>query len=1619
MAGSTLHHFTRKTLSSKKIALYSKRHFTNTDGSKEVSKFMPGREPSNSMVTGSSLDPKGKKVSKYLTPTQPGKGEGIHPEHDPYIVTKPNVPSTKPFDNINYDVERRRHLLEKYERETLYFKRLLAEERIEQQHFDSCREDPKLLSPALSENVRKIVAEGEWPWYSLFEQQKIEKCTTKEPKPKNEPSPASPQGSKIDFLEKGEKSQDTLPAPEKSAIFTPRARDKSHYFNDLSQYTFPFATWFAHFHPSHLVQVDNVYSEAILWLIKEHVCSSVGVEKEELLVDRKDGRANFALFADTMDHLLDALRKAKDSVAKSIYEQKDTILTQSTGKSATGAPAEKFHGMINYASFRRAYRDALAREEGMNPTVHAKYVYDKLRRCHLLSGAESTEDFASGNITDTQLSAGWISSVQSYIQRESLKSITHEALLALWCKYETFFLVNELLHAAHPIFVKVALFPAIASRSAGCEHHLIAEADRSTEARSLFSKFIGEIQRYSEYFLTNRNILAQWTSVVGDIQDGELVQNTPYSSMLRYPYSIFTDHKHLKGVSVEMYAYQHTAYYMFMLLKANACLKLVHLSPLRLYLHHEEEQSIKNEELQRRPWRFSEFSQAEGIERNLAGEQKPYSQEDLSYGEVFARFPQFFHAFLRSSCSAYDLIRFAQRVCFDHCVTKNFSNYAIFADAKDKEGAIEQELAKIHHLYSAFKTFPFVEAARIEGMGRESPLLHPVDKIASSLEYIQRYLSAVLAYEKSTAVHSPVNKTVEALRVFHPPLVALSGQGETQRIVRYIENDLQQALDVFAALMQRILDPTKNSKGGTAELDSSAIAQSLLNHLRSHKATKEYFTSAYIEANRPKLESKDETSFIWENQHGDVAQRAAEALQQAQLYFTLPHSKSSAPAGLTSVQRNTDHGLEASAKSRILSSIAVAFNCEEVLHAICKLWSAIDPTIVAAGQGPLSTKARDVIDAYNVLPSRQKQATETFTSEGRRAILESLAFYSKAVLQSKELVRLSQMRLRYFIRTLFVTNPAMEFVPDACGVSLVTGGLYGDHADDIAPPQRVTVSASLDQFDHENIKDTSPDAIAPWKCAENERTAQLTLPIEHVTIAAFCVHLAQHLPSESFSQSFARSFIDPSTRFLRNFLVMEPVLREKVHQEHPNWADPAAPCSPLLANGEKFGERLKFMLYEMQDVLKDLKRIEGDLRQQADASSEGAEPTAAKASENHNATLLKVISNSDYKHLFPGIGAADSKDADAPYALQRMLEISRVYPQADTISSTLLELLQKQVGFPTKYTPLAQCGPKEKPGAETPAFRVLRDYLTHVSLFECSKQLLSSATFIFLRATFIPNHLQALLARTYNSRVGSLQEIFPTGADNHHRTLCDVKKTETKDITSGSMYSRNAYASGESTVAEVPQADPKKKHVITAEVASHLSYLEYNVFKKFDIAGSVQRYTDLQNRNVSMRVRLEDLQAPSHVSIDSEKPSGALCAYPYKPLLSVHGIRRLRIVAGEKVGGSILKFDLDRYEKYQDNYEYGVNVLSTLIADAKKSDLGEVENVSGEYVPTVEVKVRSKNKGLAGTGREKMLDSVIDWDRVESESEASYSAYVQRKTEKGAGAYVGPQATWWKVKMGK
>jgi hypothetical protein len=152
--------------------------------------------------------------------------------------------------------------------------------------------------------------------------------------------------------------------------------------------------------------------------------------------------------------------------------------------------------------------------------------------------------------------------------------------------------------------------------------------------------------------------------------------------------------------------------------------------------------------------------------------------------------------------------------------------------------------------------------------------------------------------------------------------------------------------------------------------------------------------------------------------------------------------------------------------------------------------------------------------------------------------------------------------------------------------------------------------------------------------------------------------------------------------------------------------------------------------------------------------------------------------------------------------------------------------------------------------------------------------------------------------------------------------------------------------------------------------------------KRWDWQGWYQRMVDVHNRNISLRCRM-----PALKQLDSDG----------RPFVDMQGERRLRVVAAERVGMDMLKLDSDRFEDQADNLEFGLGKFSEVIADARKTNLGE------EYWPTVEVKVRRPS------GQTKMRYSLVDDARIEAKSKELYERYAQAKTKK---VFVTPMDTW-------
>lgn len=182
-------------------------------------------------------------------------------------------------------------------------------------------------------------------------------------------------------------------------------------------------------------------------------------------------------------------------------------------------------------------------------------------------------------------------------------------------------------------------------------------------------------------------------------------------------------------------------------------------------------------------------------------------------------------------------------------------------------------------------------------------------------------------------------------------------------------------------------------------------------------------------------------------------------------------------------------------------------------------------------------------------------------------------------------------------------------------------------------------------------------------------------------------------------------------------------------------------------------------------------------------------------------------------------------------------------------------------------------------------------------------------------------------------------------------------------------------------------ARDKAQHNMDAEIG-FAEYFDMQDYKRYDWQGWYQRMVDVQNRNVSIRCRLAALR-----TLDAKG----------KPFIDLQTERRLRILAGDRVGNSIIKLDNDRFEDQKDNLEWGTVKLQDLLSESKKAQLGE------EYWPTVEVKVRRPS------GQSKMLYSLIDYERVEKDAAANFEEYKKHKASK---LFVPPTDTWLKLSGG-
>ena len=172
---------------------------------------------------------------------------------------------------------------------------------------------------------------------------------------------------------------------------------------------------------------------------------------------------------------------------------------------------------------------------------------------------------------------------------------------------------------------------------------------------------------------------------------------------------------------------------------------------------------------------------------------------------------------------------------------------------------------------------------------------------------------------------------------------------------------------------------------------------------------------------------------------------------------------------------------------------------------------------------------------------------------------------------------------------------------------------------------------------------------------------------------------------------------------------------------------------------------------------------------------------------------------------------------------------------------------------------------------------------------------------------------------------------------------------------------------------------------LEGEVGFAESY-DVGEYKTYDWQGWYQRLKDVHLRNVSIRVRLQDLR-----QLDDRG----------KPFTDMQTERRLRILASQRVGNQMIKLDSDRFEDTHDNEAFGMGKLQELLSEAKKAQLGK------SYWPSVEVKVRRPS------GQSRMLYSLLDWQRLEDRSEKVY--YQKYKDVKTKSILVTPMDVWLKM----
>jgi hypothetical protein len=181
-----------------------------------------------------------------------------------------------------------------------------------------------------------------------------------------------------------------------------------------------------------------------------------------------------------------------------------------------------------------------------------------------------------------------------------------------------------------------------------------------------------------------------------------------------------------------------------------------------------------------------------------------------------------------------------------------------------------------------------------------------------------------------------------------------------------------------------------------------------------------------------------------------------------------------------------------------------------------------------------------------------------------------------------------------------------------------------------------------------------------------------------------------------------------------------------------------------------------------------------------------------------------------------------------------------------------------------------------------------------------------------------------------------------------------------------------------------PIAKDETQTNLEAEIgfAEHYDMFEY---KRYDWQGWYQRMVDIHNRNVSIRCKLSNLRV-----LDNQR----------RPFIDLQTERRLRILAGERVGNGMVKLDNDRFEDHKDNLEFGEVKIQDLFSEAKKAQLGE------QYWPSVEVKVRRPS------GQTRLHYSVLDWERVEQDSKTAFESYTKLKAST---LFVPPTATWLRI----